>query len=295
MGKKRKKREAVERRGLGYFIRNFGKKHRVSVHDQQTDTEVWYIFTSSARIFLAALGLCIIMFGLVFVLAVYTPVLDNVPGYPGKKSREEITSGIMRIDSLENELNYLRAYTDNISLIMEGRIPKTTMPGRTAEQSDNRDLILPSLQDSLLRRQIETDERYALSGETSAAAGRRSLPVTFLAPVEGGVTSGFNPVTGLYGVEYTVIESQQVVAAGEGTVILSTWTPDEDYIIQIQHKDSFISIYKRNSQLLKAVGDRVDAGEAIAYVNIGDAGQAVLVFELWSDGQPVDPSHYIAY
>lgn len=284
---------------VGYLVRHFGKKHRISIRDQHGDGEVWYMYISPLRIMLAVAGLFIIISAAVIITAIYTPILDLAPGYPGKKSREVLRESIMRLDSLETELGYVRAYSENVALIMEGHTPATPVT-HVPVLSMNRELIPPSAQDSLLRGQIEGSERYELSTRPVPIAPERIRTVTFLSPVEGAVVSPFSPVGGMYGVGYKLTESQQVVAADEGTVVISTWTPSEDYIIGIQHKDNFISIYKHNSQLLKQVGDRVESGEAIAYVTVTGAppaswGDGEFVFELWSDGRPVDPSHYISF
>ena len=49
--------------------------------------------------------------------------------------------------------------------------------------------------------------------------------------------------------------------------------------------------------LLKSAGDRVQAGEAIAIV--GNSGELStgphLHFELWLDGDPVDPETYMVF
>lgn len=295
----RNKRIKKEKSGLGYIFRNFSRKHRISIRDQRGDEEVWYMYISPLRIVLAIVGLLLVMFAAVFLTAVYTPLLDRVPGYPGKKSREIIIDSIVRLDSLENELSHIRAYSQNVALIMDGKVPEIS-DSRMPASSEYRELIPPSQQDSLFREQIRNGERYALSTQSVPISGARTIPVTFIAPVEGTITAAFNPVNGMYGIGYTLTESQQVVASRDGTVIMSMWTPSDEYIIQIQHKDNFISTYRHNSQLLKQTGDQVDAGEAIAYVTVAGTplaswGQGEFVFELWSDGRPVDPSHYISF
>jgi murein DD-endopeptidase MepM/ murein hydrolase activator NlpD len=66
-------------------------------------------------------------------------------------------------------------------------------------------------------------------------------------------------------------------------------------VIQIQHSNGMISVYKHNSVLLKKQGDRVKTGESIAF--IGDTGYHSegphLHFELWLQGSPVNPLDYI--
>ena len=290
------KKEPKEAYGARYLLRNFGKKHRISIRDQQTDTEVWYMFISAWRIVFAVLGVLIILSVAVIAIVIYTPVLDRLPGNPGLRSRELLMENIQRLDSLENEMNYLQSYSQNVALIMEGKVPETPATTEPSAAQDARD-IPPSAQDSLLRRQIENDGRYLLNTQTPAM-GSGGMPVTFfISPVEAAITSDFNPAGGMYGIGYTIAEPQQVVAAREGTVIMSMWTPSDDYIIQVQHKDNTISIYKRNNQLMKSTGDHVNEGEAIGYVNVsgGTEGGHEFIFEIWRDGRPVDPKSFITY
>ena len=68
-------------------------------------------------------------------------------------------------------------------------------------------------------------------------------------------------------------------------------------VIQIQHDNNLVSIYKHNSELLKKIGNHVIAGEAIAI--IGNSGELTsgphLHFELWHNGTPINPEDYIAF
>ena len=50
----------------------------------------------------------------------------------------------------------------------------------------------------------------------------------------------------------------------------AAFTFDFGWVIQIQHENNYISIYKNNTQLLKKVGDEVRAGESIAIT--GESG-----------------------
>jgi murein DD-endopeptidase MepM/ murein hydrolase activator NlpD len=78
---------------------------------------------------------------------------------------------------------------------------------------------------------------------------------------------------------------------------MSTWSADTGHMIGIQHDNNLISWYKHNSARLKNLGDRVQAGEAIAI--IGNSGEMSsgphLHFELWYNGQPVNPQNYIQF
>ena len=90
---------------------------------------------------------------------------------------------------------------------------------------------------------------------------------------------------------------ESVLSALDGTVVFSGFDPNFGNVIQVQHKNGFLSIYKHNDLLLKEVGDRVVAGEVIA--TIGNTGKLStgphLHFELWYKGSPVNPEEYIAF
>ena len=83
----------------------------------------------------------------------------------------------------------------------------------------------------------------------------------------------------------------------DGMVTFAGWTVETGYVIQIQHPNNLISIYKHNEIILKEVGQVVKAGEAIA--RVGNSGELTtgphLHFELWYNGLPLNPVDYIAF
>jgi murein DD-endopeptidase MepM/ murein hydrolase activator NlpD len=87
-----------------------------------------------------------------------------------------------------------------------------------------------------------------------------------------------------------------VRAVLDGTVISAVFTADNGNVIQIQHTNNMVSVYKHNSALMKKQGDPVKAGESIAF--IGNSGENSdgphLHFELWINGIPVNPLDFIA-
>jgi murein DD-endopeptidase MepM/ murein hydrolase activator NlpD len=119
----------------------------------------------------------------------------------------------------------------------------------------------------------------------------------FFAPLNGYITSTFNPREEHFGVDIVGPENEAIKATLEGTVIFASWTNDNGYVIQIQHPNNIISVYKHNSALLKKVGDYVKAGEPIAI--IGNSGENTsgphLHFELWYNGIPINPQEYIIF
>ena len=299
MGKQ--KNDNKIRTGLGYLLRNFTKKHRVSVRDRELEREVWYMYISPMRMVLAVLGVLLVMFAVVVTAVVYTPILDTLPGYPGKKAREILLANIERIDSLEYSLRIMQAYSDNVALIMEGKTPLADRPtDRDDTPASEKALVPPSAADPLLRAQLEGDGRFALVNATVTPSGAVVRRMEFIAPVKGEVISRFDPGRNMFGTGIVPDGAQQVVAAQAGTVVMSQWTPEDGNTIQIQHGDNYLSFYKHNSQLLKRVGDRVETGEVIGYVEPGVVDNATrpsgeFIFELWADGHPADPEKYVIF
>ena len=83
----------------------------------------------------------------------------------------------------------------------------------------------------------------------------------------------------------------------DGTIIFTGWTIKTGHVIQVQHANNLISIYKHNVELLKKTGQHVKAGEAIAIIgNTGELSSSThLHFELWKGGKPLNPESYIKF
>jgi len=113
----------------------------------------------------------------------------------------------------------------------------------------------------------------------------------FTKPVNGFVSRKFNPEKGHMGVDFVVKEGTPVYAASGGYIVFSDYTIDDGYMIIIIHRDSYISIYKHCSSLIKGVRDNVEQGVLIALS--GNSGKHTtgphLHLEIWRDGKPVNP------
>ena len=81
-----------------------------------------------------------------------------------------------------------------------------------------------------------------------------------------------------------------------GTVVLSLWTPETGYMVELQHAGNLLSVYKGLSQSLVTKGQTIRAGELIGYNAEAEQGEVRLFeFELWNNGKPVDPEGYIVF
>lgn len=117
-------------------------------------------------------------------------------------------------------------------------------------------------------------------------------------PVEGILTQKMVRHTGSwqknhYGIDIAVAEGTPVLAAASGQVVFSGWTPDLGNLIVLYHGDDYFTYYGHNQLILVDRYQVIKRGYAIA--NAGDTGMSTgphLHFEIWKDGEAVDPLQY---
>lgn len=116
----------------------------------------------------------------------------------------------------------------------------------------------------------------------------------FIKPVNGFLSRKFDPDKGHMGFDFVVKEGTPVYAATGGYIIFSNYTVEDGYMIIINHRNGYSSIYKHCSILLKEEREHVEQGELIALSgNTGNHTTGPHVhFEIWKDGKPVDPEKY---
>lgn len=271
-------------------------KYRLIIYNDNTFEEVWFMKLSRLNI-LAWGGSSLIFFViLLFIFIAYTPVREFIPGYPDGSMRRNIILNSLKVDSLEREIQLRDQYLHNLNAIIAGREPESFENDMdTAVRYENISFER-SRQDSLFRQQFEQAEKFNMPANAVPYAGSIAR-VHFFTPVNGIVTNSFNGGANHFGTDIVAGPNEVVKATLDGTIILSSWTIETGNIVQIQHANDLISVYKHNAEILKNIGNRVQAGEPIAI--IGNSGELTtgphLHFELWHKGKPVNPEEYITF
>lgn len=273
-------------------------KYRLSVMNENTLEEVWSIkasmFSGGVLFLLFAISLVTIT----SFLIIATPIRYYLPGYLDAEVREKALRAAIRVDSLQQQLNYQEAYINNLKNVFTGVLDVDSVKiTDTISVSENDPLLKRTEKERVFVDRYEDKERYNLSVISPTASGPME-GVVFFKPLKGLVISKFNPSNDRYGINLKVASQETVLAVLEGTVVFSGYDFTTGYTMQIQHKNGFVSIYKNNTLLLKKVGDKVRTGEAIAVIGDGkakDNADLVLGFELWYKGNPVNPEDYIAF
>ena len=114
-------------------------------------------------------------------------------------------------------------------------------------------------------------------------------------PVEGFITQKVH-VKSLYtdqnhyGVDIAVKEGEPVYAAASGFVVFAGWTYNFGNYIILYHGDDYFSIYGHNKLNFVDTKDFVKRGDVIGSAGgTGIASGPHLHFEVWKNGQAVDP------
>lgn len=276
--------------------REFTRKRRLSMLDATNNVEEWYTHISPAGMLSALLAFALLLFILILSIVAYTPVLELLPGYrvEAARSREYLMHNLVRLDSMERMMHDMITYNDNIALIMQGKTPVVRTLGRQDSVRTDKSLVPPSGADSLLRAEMEGEGPYSLLH--TAAAPRKNIELTV--PIDGIVIERFDIKRENFGIRLAASPDTQIAATDDGTVVLSLWSPETGYLIQIQHANNLLSIYKNLSKSHVSVGQRIKRGEVIGTnaETLAEGSDAkIFEFELWSNGKPVDPEGYIVF
>ena len=278
--------------------RGLFRKRRFNMLNATDNTEEWHMHLSPASILAGLVAFMLMLFILTLSLVAYSPILEFLPGYrtEADRSRESLVQNIIRLDSMERMMNDMMTYNRNIALIMEGKTPVVRTVGKEDSIRTNKTLVVPSREDSLLRAELEGEGPYSLGQSTGGGAARK--PIEMVAPIEGIVIERFDIKRENFGIRIAASPDTQIVAADDGVVVMNLWTPETGYLIEIQHSNNLISIYKNLSKSLVAKGQRIKRGGVIGSNTevLADGGDAkIFEFELWSNGKPVDPESYIVF
>lgn len=231
----------------------------------------------------------------------FTPIREYIPGYPTGKERRMLIKNAQRLDSLALEIQRRDRLMANFRTIVAGGVIESEEPNgandASAAERNKNITFKKSAEDSTFRAQIEEEERFNISTRRPSASAMQLEQLHLFCPLHGMISSKFGDPNGHYGVDILAVEGARVASVMDGTVVFSGWTVETGNVIQIQHTNNLLSLYKHNSKLLKKAGDRVRAGEAIA--EVGNSGEQTtgphLHFELWYKGAPVNPEDYISF
>ena len=252
---------------------------------------------SPLGIIIGMAAITIVMTSLVISLVAFTPLREYIPGYGDIAERNQILQLNVKADSLEQAVGSRDVYLSTVLKAVDEKVetkspkPKKDTTGKFAKVNTH-----PSALDVEFRKEYEENKGNAAASVAKLKYSGLSEAV-FFTPVKGLITESFNITEDHYGVDIVTKQDETIKTTLDGTIIFTGFSASDGNVVQVQHSNNLISIYKHCSAFLKTTGDRVKSGEAIAVVgNTGEKSRGPhLHFELWFNGSPINPQEFVAF
>lgn len=288
---------AEEKKEPKKFINKLLDKYRIVLLNDSTFEEVGFMRLTRLNVITVGGIFAIVVIAIIWSLIAYTPIRELIPGYPNAEMRNNIVQNKIRLDSLEMEIRYRDQYFENLRSIIAGERPEDYI----TEAIESRPIaeLRPGniYRDTQNSRPPVSPERLNTQAKLEVSPVTRLENLYFFSPVRGMVTNSFNPSNNHFGTDVVAGPNEVVKATLDGTVTMASWTLETGHVIQIQHANNLISVYKHNAEILKKVGMRVKAGDAIAI--IGNSGELTtgphLHFEIWQNGVALNPEDFVVF
>jgi len=278
------------------FAKKLLHKYRLIILNEDTFEERISFKLTRLNVFVAVSLAAIFLIAATTVLIAFTGLREYIPGYSSTALKQRAAELAYKTDSLQMVMELNNQYYNSIRKVLAGDVNtvnfnRDSVIASQQTMDENIDLR-PSKEDSLLREMVVQEDKYNIF-ETATNKANYAL----FAPVKGPVSEPYNLRERHFGVDIVTSNNAPVKAASEGTVIFAEWTAETGNVIILEHSYGLLSIYKHNSSLTKGQGEKVRKGEVIA--TSGSTGEFTtgphLHFELWSEGQPLNPAEFIDF
>ena len=278
------------------FTKKLLHKYRLIVLNEDTFEERLSFKLTRLNVFVAVSLAAIFLIVATTILIAFTGLREYIPGYSSTALKQRAAELAYRADSLQMVVELNNQYYNSIKKVLAGDVHTVNFNRDSiieAQQSLDDDIDLrPSKEDSLLREMVVQEDKYNIF-ETATNKANYAL----FAPVKGPISEGYDIRERHFGVDIVTSNNAPVKAVSEGTVIFAEWTAETGNVVILEHSYGLLSIYKHNSSLTKEQGEKVRKGEVIA--TSGSTGEFTtgphLHFELWSEGQPLNPTEFIDF
>jgi murein DD-endopeptidase MepM/ murein hydrolase activator NlpD len=251
-----------------------------------------FSFTYAKIIVFSFVGL-VLVFGFSFYLINTVLAYWLNPKYARLEANNKIIILTEKVDSLSLEVRRKDTYILNFRRMLTGGSTAGSYDSAYSDKNQapkDADVDYLSPYDQDLRKEIEKqpDEPYA----TLPYNNLKNSKLNFVPPCDGVVKRKFDVIKGNSGIDIS-IKNKEIRAVANGSIIIVTGREADGYVVAIQHEEGFISHYFNNTKVLKQVGNFVKAGDVISEIDKKQKPGKDLHFELWNNGNPVNPQSFI--
>ena len=265
------------------------EKYRISVLNEDTLTERWYLHLSGWGAIVMVAVLFMIALVLFSLAILYTPIKNYLPGY-SENIRQQLIDESARLDSLGTSLEMQRQYLNIIKQVVNGEVQSDTVQSLDSMQIIMREQLLEAKNEATAEfiAQYEEKEKNNMLLFENIHNQSSSINV-FYTPVHGAIVQHFSNQEKQFEILINTLKDENVAAVLDGVVMYINQEINSVYTMIVKHTD-YVFIYRGINKPLKNVGDRVQAGESIGITDNGQIG-----FELWLHDQAIDPEKMVAF
>jgi len=182
------------------------------------------------------------------------------------------------------------------------RAKKERMLASLTSEASQSEQKLAELEEKAKRLEHLLDVLARQKGTAAAAIDIRSVQGALAWPVQGKIiehfgkqrNAKFSTVTFSNGLKISAAPGVEVRSVFAGTVLFSQWFKGYGNLVILDHGNRVFSLYGNLKSPAVAVGDRVNAGQAIAGVGESEGAQSgYLYFEIRQDNKPEDPQKWL--
>lgn len=276
----------AQKKNLKTTLERWKFRYKLFILNETTLEEVFRIKISRLTVFLYGFFALIIVFILMSVLILYSPLKYYLPGFSDYSLRSELSYNMARIDSLTNLLDKQTLQLQTTKNIITGTLSIDSIPQQkdvpiekyrelVEKKSDNEIKFVENFQQNISLNPVK-----ALIMDNTA---KQNLAV----PLAGTIMVVKDSVNKDNGIKLTS-KNGNVLAIAGGVVTSVELTLNNRYVIVIQHLDGYLSIYKNIAVPLKKVEEKVNMSDVIGLIAL-DSERPYLTFELWQNSTNINP------
>lgn len=184
----------------------------------------------------------------------------------------------------------------------QARLKKERALASLRSEGNQSEQRLAELEEKAKRLEHLLDVLSRQNGAAVAAIDVRTVQGALAWPVQGKIierfgkqrNAKFSTVTFNNGLKIAAAPGTEVRSVFAGTVLFSQWFKGYGNLVILDHGNRVFSLYGNLKSPAVAVGDRVNAGQAIAGVGESeDVHSGYLYFEIRQDNKPEDPQTWL--
>ena len=273
--------------------RSYKRVYRFVIMDNTTFEEKVVLRFTPRLLLILFSAFIILLIALTISLILFTPLREYIPSYGNDQNTTKLMLLRSKTDSIHKLLAEITIYERDIkNVLTDGHFLNDTIDlNQKADEPRIKSEFAFSEYDSILMRMEgkQTEKRLKNIPAYIKQKDHTPPPDLFFAPLNGIVLQSYNSYS--RGIEIAGTKGSSVFASLSGRVIYSDYNLNTGACIVILHPGNIITVYQQTGKPNVVTGDYVKPKQVISTLD----SDAPLTFELWINGDFVNPEEYILF